>query len=121
MYIGPDIEMELCYARILYTIYVTFMYSSGMPLLYFIAFLTFALSYWVDKYMFLRFYRIPPRHTGKLSIEALQIMKYAIVFHFLIGLYMFSYRPIMESRKVSIFFLSRIHSSGEYLNADRFD
>ena len=71
MYLGPKFVMEIRYANMLYVIYVTFMYSSGMPFLYVIAFITLFLSYWVDKYMFLNFYRIPPRHTAHISIYAL--------------------------------------------------
>ena len=47
---GTDFLLEYRYSSILTTIYMTMMYSAGIPLLYFFAFLNFFITYWVDKF-----------------------------------------------------------------------
>ena len=41
--------MEFRYSQILSTVYIIFMYSSGLPLLYAVAVVSFFITYWVDK------------------------------------------------------------------------
>ena len=42
-------------------------FASGMPLMLPIAAFSFILAYWVDKWLFLRFYRIPPQYGVELG------------------------------------------------------
>ena len=77
-------------------------YSSGMPVLYFIAFLQYFITYWVDKYLckysifnlnlpiVLRFYRTPPRYGIEMSETTRRSMSFGIFLHLLIGFYMYS-------------------------------
>ena len=51
MYTGEEFLLEFRYSQLLNTIYIVFMFSAGIPLLYPIAFLTFFITYWVDKVM----------------------------------------------------------------------
>lgn len=46
---GSDFLLEFRYASILTNIYMIFMYSSGLPLLYIVAFVSFFIMYWFDK------------------------------------------------------------------------
>lgn len=77
------------------------LYSSGMPILYIIAFLSFFTSYWVDKFLcksiisflysiVLRVYRTPPRYDTALATKTRKIIKYSIFLHFIFGFYMYS-------------------------------
>jgi len=52
-----------------------------MPILPIIAMLNFYVSYWVDKFMFLRFYRSPPRYKSKIGKIATSIIPYAVIIH----------------------------------------
>lgn len=65
-------------------------YSSGMPMLYFISTLQYIATYWVDKFLFLRFYRTPPRYGMEMSEVVRRSMVVAIFIHFAIGFYMYS-------------------------------
>ena len=76
-------------------------YSSGMPLLYFIGMIQFFLMYWVDKYLckfhndkqiflVLRFYRTPPRYGIEMSEVTRKAMMFAIFLHLAFGFYMYS-------------------------------
>ena len=65
-------------------------YSSGMPLLYFISMFQYIATYWVDKYLFLRLYRSPPRYGMEMSDVVRRIMVIGVFVHFAIGFYMYS-------------------------------
>lgn len=49
MYIGSQFLLEFRYSQLVTTIYICFLFSAGIPLLYVIAFFTFFVTYWVDK------------------------------------------------------------------------
>jgi hypothetical protein len=61
MYTGPEFLLYERYASLLNTLFVCLMFSSGMPVLIPICFLTFWSYYWVDKFMLFRFFSLPPR------------------------------------------------------------
>jgi hypothetical protein len=65
-------------------------YSSGMPLLYLISMLQYLMTYWIDKFLFLRFYRTPPRYGIEMSETVRRIMLAAIFIHFALAFYMYS-------------------------------
>jgi len=50
LYEGLPFEIETRYPLILNTVFVTMLYSSGLPVLIPMAFLSLVLSYWIDKY-----------------------------------------------------------------------
>lgn len=85
------------------------MFSSGMPILYFVALITFLVSYWIDKYLILYHYRMPPSYTINLSYYSIQIMKFAIVFHYLFGFYMFSYAGVLPGRIINTFLIKYMY------------
>lgn len=61
-----------------------------MPLMYFFAAVCCFLSYWTDKYLFLRLHRIPPLYGLELASGCQRIMEYSIILHLLVGVYMIS-------------------------------
>ena len=61
LYTGPEFIMYLRYAQLLNTLFVSLIFSSGMPVLIPICFLTFWSFYWMDKFMLFRFFSLPPR------------------------------------------------------------
>lgn len=65
-------------------------YSSGMPLLYLISMVQYFMTYWVDKFLFLRFYKTPPRYGMEMSEVVRKIMVIGILVHFAFGFYMYS-------------------------------
>lgn len=52
---GSEFEMDVRYSQFLTTLFMIFMYSSGIPILYPIAFIFFLFTYWFDK-MFCKSY-----------------------------------------------------------------
>ena len=82
--------MEYKYSTILTVLFVTMMYSTGMPILYFIACLFFFTNYWTEKILFFYFYRKPENLDENLAKRTLSWFKYALLAHMVMGLLMFS-------------------------------
>jgi len=72
-------------------IWVTFLYSAGLPLLYFIMAASLLLTFYVDKLLLINFYRVPKTNdTEKSLLFAAKLMKLAVWFHFIVGTLLFS-------------------------------
>lgn len=73
------------------------MYSSGLPILFPIAIINFVIIFWMDKTLLLRFYRLPKNHDETAIKYSLDMMKYAVLFHFIIGAFMYSNDRIIST------------------------
>ena len=80
--------------------YIMMIYSAGMPLLYPISMLQYFATYWIDKFLFLRFYRTPPRYGAEMSETVRRIMLAAIFIHFAIAFYMYSNSAIFTYNEI---------------------
>jgi len=78
---GETFELAERYAVLLNTLFVTLLYSAGMPALLPIAATTFLLTYLMDRASFLRLYRIPPRYDHSLALYTTALLPYAILLH----------------------------------------
>jgi len=61
-----------------------------MPALVPVAFLSFFLCYWVDKYLFVYVYQTPPAYNSSLSHTFTKLLPLAAVLHLLMGIWMLS-------------------------------
>ncbi len=59
-YIDGQMNLALKYPSLLNNLFVTLMYSSALPLLIPIAFFSFTLQYFMDKWLLLKYYSKPP-------------------------------------------------------------
>ena len=75
------------------------MYSASIPILYMSGLMICLTMYWSDKVLFLRHYRIPPRHGRDLASRAISFMEYAILVHLIVGCYMLSNDTIFSYTK----------------------
>lgn len=89
-------------------------------MLYFIAFLSFFFTYWFDKLFLLKWYRKPPAFTLHLSSKTRALMKFCLIPHFFIGLYMYSNSTIITSTSLQSQIYSYINSDNKYFNSERF-
>jgi hypothetical protein len=53
-------QVSIRYASHLVTVFVCYLYGGAMPCLFLLAALSFWVGYWVDKFLFLRYYRYGP-------------------------------------------------------------
>lgn len=86
--------MDFKYANLITVLYVTMLYGSGIPILYFVAAIFF-ITYWVDKILIFYYYRKPELLDHSLAIETLKWFKYAIVLHVIGGILMYSNSAIL--------------------------
>lgn len=97
LYTGPEFLVQIRFAQLLSTIFVTMTYSSGLPILYLISVISIFFTYWVDKVLVLRYFRLTPTYTHYLSRSAVKLMPWAVVVHMCFGLIMFSYPYILRT------------------------
>ena len=57
-YVGADCGLSFKYAQIMSTLYVCMTFSTGIPLLYIIAAVNFLFYYFVEKFLFIHFYKV---------------------------------------------------------------
>jgi len=98
MYSGPEFILQLRFAQVLSMIFVTMTYSSGLPILYLVAFLSLFITYWIDKFLMLRYFRVANQFTEANSRAVVNILPWAAVFHFIFGYMLYSYPNIMRSK-----------------------
>lgn len=80
-YLGPQFNIEIKYSAILNVICTNLIYGSGLPVLYFSTFLFLLLSYWLDKYVFLKVCRKPYHVDLSISHTVKQIIKGFLIIH----------------------------------------
>jgi len=66
------------------------LYSLAMPFLYFAGILIYTSLYWVDKTLFVKFYRSPPRYDTAITRRVFFLLEFGIILHFMMGIYMVS-------------------------------
>jgi len=116
---GPKFDMEFRYSSVLYVIWVTMTYSSGLPILYFVAVIYFFVTYWVDKFLIFHYYRLPPNYSVALSNASITLMKFSIIVHYIFGYFMFSYAPILPSSLFDSKLLKEVDTNTQYFNVNR--
>jgi hypothetical protein len=82
------------------TFFVTMTYGAGMPLLYPIAAIAFAVSFNMEKCALLRFTRQPPIMDASLAKLSLRLMPLAVVVHLVMTVVIFNDAALLESRSV---------------------
>ena len=112
MYTGPEPDMDFKYANIVVVMYVTFLYGSGIPSLYLVAFAYFFVTYWVDKYLVLTYYSKPAYLDQSLSLSILSWFKFAVILHLIGGILMYANSNILPT------YSSSINSAKQYAIAE---
>ena len=80
-------------------IWVIMMFSTCIPMLYLAGILICFTMYWTDKFMFIKFYRLPPRHGATLARKARSIIEWSLLLHLFMGMYMISNPEIFSSEE----------------------
>jgi len=99
LYTGPEYILELRFAQVMALIFVTFTYSAGMPILYYITFISLVITYWTDKILVSKYFRKENGFTSDLSRNVVNMLYYAVVVHIPFGYVMLTEPNILESSK----------------------
>lgn len=97
LFLGPDFLVAHRYAQNLADFYICFIFCSGMPILPLIAIFNFYTTYWVDKFLFLNYYRSPPRYKTNIGRSATALIPYAIVLHLVVSIWMLGNKDIFHA------------------------
>lgn len=126
VFMGPEFQVSLRYATNLVTFFVCYIYASAMPILLFFGAASFFVGYWVDKYLFLRYYRIPPQYGRELSRGVVNTIQYAFLCHLIISMWSYGQDNVFTSQDDSTpvgdyvnqysLWLNRVHSRVTKIN-----
>ncbi|CAD7940597.1 unnamed protein product [Amoebophrya sp. A120] len=97
LYLGAQFELATRYSTILTVVFVTLMYSAAIPLLLWMATLTFTLLFWCDKWTLLRTSRIPPAHDETIAKGVAEALPFAVLLHIFLAIYMYGHDLVFPS------------------------
>ena len=116
-YVGPSFELAFKYAQLMSTFFCCFTFSTGIPILYSFSAANFGLYYLVEKYLFIRLYRIPPHFSNVVGVFATSLVPYALVIHLGMSIWVLSDNLIFNNEKQSDNYLARSIASFSGSNA----
>ena len=76
------------------------MYSISMPILPLIGAISFYVSYWVDKFLFCNFYRIPPKYSDDIGSRSSSLIGYGILLHIMMSCWILGSNQIFIGQNV---------------------
>ena len=96
-YVGPSFELAFKYAQLMSTFFCCFTFSTGIPILYAFSAANIGLYYLVEKFLFIRLYRIPPHFSNVVGVFATLLVPYALVIHLGMSIWVLSDKGIFDS------------------------
>jgi len=90
MYSGPPYIVHFKYSSVFNCVYVTMLYGVGLPIMFPIAVLTFAIFWSLERYHMAYAYRLPPSLDDKLTKNAVRVLKFSPVMLLANGYWMLS-------------------------------
>ena len=94
-YLPPAFELQGRYSFVLNIIFVTMLFSSGIPVLIVFSFLVFLVMYIIDTYYFLRYNSRPPVYSANLHRNILKILPLSIILHVAFGIWIYGSNQII--------------------------
>lgn len=99
VYTGRLIEYDNRLSQLISMIWVIMMFSAAIPMLYLAGVIICFVMYWADKALFMRVYKLPPKHGADLANSARNIIEWSLVLHLFMGFYMISNPDIFTSEE----------------------
>jgi len=101
IYAGPEYSIHYKYSTIINTLWITFMFGAGMPLLFPIALCQFVVIYIWERVLLTYSYRRPVAMLDeKLNLFAIKLMLIAPIFYSMIGYWMYDNEQLMGNYKL---------------------
>lgn len=97
LFAGDDFDLSTRYPDTMNTLFTCVAFSGGQPVLLFIASGTFVVQYWIDKWLLLRHFRIPPAYDHQLSAWAINILPFCIFIHICMSMWAYGSDDIFVS------------------------
>ncbi|KAG1659884.1 hypothetical protein FOA52_002129 [Chlamydomonas sp. UWO 241] len=96
-YMGPQFVLEQRYGEHLGVIFITMLFASAIPMLYWSAAASFATMFFIDKYFLLKVCRNPIHYSPHLGIYAAEALPFAVPWHLLFAFWAFSFIAVPRS------------------------
>ena len=96
-YLGPEMKLASRYGSALSSFFVCYIYSTGIPVLLPLASLNCFILYWVDKFLFVSYYRTPRDVTSDIPKLGITAIKLCIFAHIIISMVTLGNRDIFET------------------------
>jgi hypothetical protein len=107
LFLGPEFVIEVRYAIVLTVCFVCVAYAPAMPLLYLIGGVGFWAMYLIDKWFFLRVYRIPQATSPQLAHTVTKSLYFSAVLNLLLSIWIYSnimlFDPVVKSQETEVF------------------
>jgi hypothetical protein len=95
---GEVFKGEKAYSRMMSTLFVIIMYSSGMPIMYLNGFIFYAVTYLINKYLLIKFYQKSRTLTRSIPIFTVSFLKVGILLHMATATFMLTNKDNFETR-----------------------
>jgi hypothetical protein len=83
LHAGPEFAIHWRYSAVLFQLSIALFFGTGMPIIYVIAFVGCIIQYIVDRLLICYFYREPPAYDDRITIAAVNSLKYIATFSLL--------------------------------------
>lgn len=97
----PEFELPVRMANMMATIAMTFLYAGPLPILVVFALISFIVSFTVDRYLIVNFYRKPPKYTTDIVEPIFVYFKFIIIFHMIMSLLSYSAPGVLDPSKLN--------------------
>lgn len=101
--LGPEFPIYYRLADLFTVIFLSLMYGAGLGLLYFISAMAVFFTYWADKYLFLRYYRIPPQYSIDIFRPLTSLLPWGLALHSVTSAYIYSGYQIFPYDSIEYF------------------
>ena len=81
---------------------ITFLYCGGLPLLMPIAFVSFLVSYWMDKWLLCRYYAKPVALDSSIIRMGVNQLFLAVILHLAFTVWMFGSEGVLFSPSMDV-------------------
>jgi len=102
LYTGQEFNMSQSYASIHLVCWVTMLYSSSMPVLYFVAAIFFVSTYFIEKFLMFNFYRKTQAFNEQLPLGSLYLFRYPVIFHCFFSFFVYSEGQVFFDAKITL-------------------
>jgi len=99
-YLGPSFRLNYRYTQLLVNFSICWMYTISMPVLPIIGTISFYVSYWIDKFLFCNFYRIPPKYSDNIGRRSTKLIGLCIILHLSMSIWILGNQQILYGDNV---------------------
>lgn len=98
IFVGPSADYSLRHAQLFNVVFVCYVFSTGMPLMPFVALCSILISYWMDKFFFIHLFRRPPAYGNGVTRIMTAYLPVALILHLSVGSWMLSNNEIFRQQ-----------------------